>query len=80
VAVVLATALLGVLWAPIAAALRGGQLVSPSALLLLVGFVAIWLTIVLAFGALHVWVSLWWSLELGARVEAGQPAAQEARP
>ncbi|HET7082924.1 MAG TPA: hypothetical protein VFJ00_04360 [Candidatus Limnocylindria bacterium] len=75
----LALALLRVLWAPIAAELAGGQLVSPSALLLLLGFVAVWLTVSLAFGALHVWVSTWWSLELGANREAGSPEAQEAR-
>jgi hypothetical protein len=79
-AVALAVALLGLLWAPIGDDLRGGELVSPSGLLLLVGFVAIWLAIVLAFGALHVWASTWWSLELGATVEAGRPEAEEARP
>jgi hypothetical protein len=78
-AVVLAVALLRVLWAPIAVELAGGQLVSPSALLLLVGFVAVWLTVALAFGALHAWVSTWWSLELGANREATSPGAQEAR-
>ena len=75
-AVVLALALLRVLWAPIAADLTGGQLVSPQALLLLVGFVAIWLAVILAFGALHVWISTWWSLELGAE---GEPAPIEPR-
>jgi hypothetical protein len=79
-AVALAVALLGVLWAPIGSDLLGGELASPSGLLLLVGFVAIWLAIVLAFGALHVWASTWWSLELGATVEAGQPEAEEGRP
>lgn len=75
--VALAVALLGVLWAPIGADLAGGQLVSPSALLLLVGFVAIWLAVTLAFGALHAWVSTWWSLELGPNGEARTPMAQE---
>jgi hypothetical protein len=79
-AVVLAVALLGLLWAPIGEDLRGGELLSPSALLLLVGFVAIWLAIVLAFGALHVWASIWWSLELGATPEMRRPEAEEARP
>ena len=78
-AVALAVALLRVLWAPIAADLAGGQLISPSALLLLVGFVAVWLTVTLAFGALHLWVSAWWSLELGANREATSTRAQEAR-
>jgi hypothetical protein len=65
-AVALAVALLRVLWAPIAADLTAGQIIRPQALLLLVGFVAIWLAVILAFGALHVWISTWWSLELGA--------------
>jgi hypothetical protein len=76
-AVVLAVALLRVLWAPIGADLAAGQLVSPTALLLLVGFVAIWLAVTLAFGALHVWVSTWWSLELGSAREPATPGVQE---
>jgi hypothetical protein len=80
VAVALAVALLAALWAPIGDDLRTGELVSPPALLLLVGFVAIWLAIVLAFGALHVWASTWWSLELGATSAVGRPEAEEARP
>jgi len=32
--------------------------------LLLVGFVAIWLCLVAAGGALHGWAATWWSLEL----------------
>ena len=78
-AVVLAVALLRVLWAPIAVEMADGQLISPPTLLLLVGFVAVWLTVTMAFGALHVWVSTWWSLELGAHREASSPEAQEAR-
>jgi hypothetical protein len=78
VGLALAVVLLRVLWTPIASELGRGQLVSPSTLLLLVGFVAIWLVIVLAFGALHVWVSAWWSLEMGAEGEAVRPGAQEA--
>ncbi len=77
-AVGLAVVLLRVLWVPIAADLAGGQLISPSALLLLVGFVAIWLAITLAFGALHAWVSTWWSLEVGAESAVARPDAQEA--
>jgi hypothetical protein len=70
-AVGLAVVLLRALWAPIGADLAAGRLISPSVLLLLVGFVAIWLAITLAFGALHAWVSTWWSLELGSPQEAG---------
>ncbi|MEX0625714.1 MAG: hypothetical protein WD402_04135 [Chloroflexota bacterium] len=78
-AVALAVALLRVLWAPISVELAGGQLVSPAALLLLVGFVAIWLAVTLAFGALHVLVSTWWSLEVGTSGWEARPEAQEAQ-
>ena len=78
-AVVLAVALLRVIWAPIASELGAGRLISPSALLLLVGFVAIWLAIILAFGALHAWVSTWWSLEVGGEEAVARSGAQEAR-
>ena len=77
-AVVLAVALLRVLWAPIGADLADGQLISPQALLLLVGFVAVWFTVILAFGALHVWISAWWSLELGAWGEQAPMGSQQA--
>jgi hypothetical protein len=79
-AVVLGVALLRVLWAPIGADLAGGQLISPQALLLLVGFVAVWLAVILAFGALHVWISAWWSLELGAWGERAPVGSQEVHP
>jgi hypothetical protein len=65
IAVALTYAVLRVLWAPIASELSGGRLASPDTLLLLVGFVAIWLAFVLAAGALHVAVAAWWALELG---------------
>jgi hypothetical protein len=80
VALALAIALLRVLWAPIRADLGAGQLVSPPALLLLLGFVAIWLALVFCFGALHAWISTWWSLELARPPAEGRPAAQEAHP
>ena len=80
VAVTLAVALLRVLWAPIGADLGSGDLVSPTALLLLVGFVAIWLAVILVFGALHVMFSTWWSLETGALPGEAAPEAMEAQP
>ena len=80
VALALAVALLRVLWAPIGADLGSGDLVSPRALLLLVGFVAIWLAVILAFGALHVMFSTWWSLETGALPGEAAPEAMEAQP
>ena len=78
-AVALAITLLHALWAPIGAELAGGQLVSPAALLLLVGFVATWLVVVLAFGALHIWFSSWWSLEMGAPGGEAAPESLEAQ-
>jgi hypothetical protein len=80
VAVALAVAVLRVLWAPIGADLGGGDLVSPTALLLLVGFVAIWLAVILAFGVLHVLFSTWWSLETGALPGEAAAEAMEAQP
>jgi hypothetical protein len=59
-------ALLRVLWQPTAAALQRGLLSSPLTLLLLVGFVAIWLLLVVAAGAFHAAVSAWWLAELEA--------------
>lgn len=56
--------LLRVLWAPIAAQLSGAPGIGAEAALLLVGFVAIWLCLVLGGGAIHAWASVWWTLEL----------------
>jgi hypothetical protein len=57
--------LLRVLWAPIGARLASGG-IDVAVLLLLVGFVAIWLCLVLAGGALHAWGSVAWTRVLGA--------------
>ena len=73
---VLATLLLRVLWAPIGEALRAGDLGSPPTALLLVGFVAIWLCLLLAGGALHAWASAWWSLEHRRRAVQPEPPTQ----
>jgi hypothetical protein len=56
---------LRLLWSPIGAALDGGRLATPATLLLLLGFVAIWLALLLAAGAVHVAISAWWAIELG---------------
>jgi len=80
IAVALAAVLLRTLWAPIGAHVPSGQLVSPTALLLLVGFVAIWLAVVLGFGALHVLFSTWWSRESGALRTEAAPESMEAQP
>ena len=79
-AIGLAFALLRVLWAPIGPGLADGSLVSPRALLLLVGFVAIWLATVMALGVLRAWVSAWWSLELGREIPEPRREVQEAHP
>lgn len=79
-AAALAFALLRVIWAPIAVELDAGRLLSPRALLLLIGFVAIWLVLVLALGVLRAWVSAWWSLELTGTAATGRAQVQEANP
>jgi hypothetical protein len=65
--------LLRVLWAPIGVSLADGLLAHPATLLLLLGFVTIWLALLLIAGALHVAVSAWWAMELarGHRGGAG---------
>ena len=57
----IATLLLVVLWAPIGALLAGGGGIDLPVSLLLVGFVAIWLCVILAGGALHAWSAATWS-------------------
>ena len=53
--------LLGVLWAPIGAQLAVGGGFDIATGLLLLGFVAIWLCLVFAGGALHAWSAATWS-------------------
>lgn len=67
---VLTLALLRVLWAPVGADLAAGRLIDPANLLLLVGFVAIWLILGVGAGAVQLARSTWWSLE------SGRPIAQ----
>jgi hypothetical protein len=80
IATVLAFGLLRVLWVPIQRDLAGKQPFSPSSLPLLVGFVALWLALVLAAGMLHSWVSAWWSLELSGTILDPSAAGKEAAP
>ncbi|CAN5268907.1 hypothetical protein BH23CHL9_BH23CHL9_01000 [soil metagenome] len=71
--------LLATLWTPIGARLtRDGFDLATS--LLLVGFVAIWLCLVLAGGALHAWGSVTWTavLERGARRHRAGSITEEA--
>ena len=63
--ILLAGSLLAVLWAPIRAGLSGGGILDLAGVLLLVGFVAIWLCLVLAGGAVHAWASVTATMLLG---------------
>ena len=63
-----ATLLLSVLWAPIGVQLSIGGGIDFATGLLLVGFVAIWLCLVLAGGALHAWSAATWSRLLATDV------------
>jgi hypothetical protein len=78
--VALNVAILGVLWPPIGTGLGDGLPSHPETILLLLGFVAIWLGLLLAAGALHTAVSAWWAMEVrtGARLSASGPAGQRA--
>jgi hypothetical protein len=67
----ISAALLRVLWAPIGVDLAGGRLLSPGTMALLLGFVAIWLALVLAAGAARTWLSTWWSMEMSSESPGG---------
>jgi hypothetical protein len=73
-------ALLRVLWSPIAVALDAGRLAAPDTLLLLLGFVAIWLALLLAAGAVHVAISAWWAMELARDGRGWTPRAGADAP
>ncbi len=80
VAFVVAAALLArVLWAPIGSRLDGASFDVATGLLL-VGFVAIWLCIVLAGGALHAWGSTTWTILLGAGANRIESDRQQEHP
>ena len=70
---VVAALLLGVLWAPIGARLGGGGEIDVAIGLLLVGFVAIWLCLVIVGGALHAWSASTWSRLLGSGARPMHP-------
>ena len=65
------------LWVPIGSDLDGGRLATPETLLLLLGFVAIWLGLLLAAGAVQVAVSAWWAIE---QARHGREIAREELP
>jgi hypothetical protein len=67
--------LLRLLYAPIGAALAEGRVRDVGMVTLLVGFVAIWLCLVLGGGALHAWASAWWAGELETSTHQHQGAS-----
>jgi hypothetical protein len=77
---VLTGLLLSVLWAPIGAGLGVGGGIDLAAVLLLVGFVAIWLCLVLAGGVVHAWASLTASALLDDRVVGPVPERTQETP
>jgi len=73
---VLSGVLVRVLWSPIGTSLVTEGAIDATGVLLLVGFVAIWLCLVLAGGALHAWGSATWSALLqphGIAAAPGRP-------
>ena len=67
--------ILRVLWQPIGLGLGDGLESRPETILLLLGFIAVWLGLLLAAGALHVAISIWWAAEVGSGREASAPMA-----
>ena len=57
----------------------GGRLATPETLLLLLGFVAIWLGLLLAAGAVQVAVSAWWAIEQARRGRQAGPGCRRWR-
>jgi hypothetical protein len=62
--------LLSLLWPTIGTGLGDGLRSRPETVLLLLGFVAVWLGLLLAAGALHVAISAWWAMEVGTGARA----------
>ena len=69
--------MLGVLWHPLAGRLADGGLAQPTTVILLLGFVWIWLVLVIICGVVQVWTSAWWQAELGA---GPRPESMEDAP
>jgi hypothetical protein len=63
---------LALLWRPLDARLAEGGLGQPTTVILLVGFVWIWLVLVILAGVVQAWTSAWWNavLDAGSGVES----------
>ncbi|MGH2488615.1 MAG: hypothetical protein ACRDFR_03230, partial [Candidatus Limnocylindria bacterium] len=55
---------LDVLWRPLSARMAAGGLAEPSTPILLLGFVWIWLVLVILAGVIQAWIAVWWNREL----------------
>lgn len=64
VAQVTTAIVLDVLWRPLSGRLAAGGLSEPSTPILLLGFVWIWLVLVILAGVIQAWIAAWWNREL----------------
>jgi hypothetical protein len=60
---------LSAVWQPLSGRLAEGGLSEPSTAILLLGFVWIWLLLVILAGIVQAWISAWWTEELAPRAE-----------
>lgn len=56
--------ILDALWRPLSTRLAAGGLAEPSTPILLLGFVWIWLVLVILAGVIQAWIATWWNREL----------------
>ena len=61
---VLTLLVLRAVWEPLSERLAEGRLAEPSTPILLLGFVWIWLVLVMLAGVVQAWISAWWTTEL----------------
>ena len=59
-------AILFVLWTPLQTRLDRAGLAEPTTIVLLLGFVWIWLVLLILAGMIQAWISAWWTVELGS--------------
>jgi hypothetical protein len=64
VAQLMTAIVLDALWRPLSGLLAAGGLLEPSTPILLLGFVWIWLVLVILAGVIQAWIAAWWNREL----------------